>query len=283
MSNERSNNGLKNGTFGRPAGVTTATTGVRTAFLRGAVTALLLLLPVTSHSGEQKSPMRMVKPRELVRTVVAKYTIFQVDQEVGTESVTRTDFDDNSVEFHAKIEMNFTQGSDIYLETNLTVDEGTYFPMSYRSEKKVKQGTAEFDDVTDIDWFANVAVICKRGHAREDTSRITLPTGAAVLDVTAAHHLYPLLFWYDKDLGGVQSFNVFDPNSKRVSSATLRLQTDEKIEVAGEMVTSTRFEFVRDKTTFKIYVDAEGRILKVDQGYMVYELSEKSESGPNGE
>jgi hypothetical protein len=268
MSNGRSSHNPKVRTGGRIAGT---------------AVAALLLLPAISLSGEQKSKMKTVKPRELVRTEVLKYTIFQVDQEVGSESVTRDDYDDNSIVFQSEIEIHFTHGSDMSIETSLTVEEESYFPMRYRMAKRVSQGTNEFDDITDIEWFANVAVIYKNIRTREDTTRITLPTGAVVLDPIAAHHLNLPLFWYNKDLGGTQSFNVLDPNSKTVHSVTLRPQTEETIEVAGETVNVTRYEFINKNSNFKVYVDANDRIVKVDQGYMVYELSEWSENNSKGE
>jgi len=105
-----------------------------------------------------------------------------------------------------------------------------------------------------------------------------LPAGAAVVDMSVAHHMYIPLYWYDTESGGVQNFNIVDPISTKTYPATLRLQTKETIVVNGKDTETERYEFTRDKQTFKIYVDAGGRIVKLDQGFLVYELSEWSES-----
>lgn len=247
-----------------------------------ATVVVLLLVPAFSFSGE-KSKMKTIKPRELARSVALKYRILQADQEVGSESVTREEYNDNSVEFLSEIEIQYTHGSEMSIETNLTLEGDSYFPMRCRMIKRVSQAGKEVDDITDVEWFANVAVIHRSIQARTDTTRITVPTGTVVLDPVAAHHLYLPLFWYNKDLGGTQSYNALDPNSKTMYSVSLRRQADETIEVAGETVAVKRYEFTGRKMNYKLYVDADDRIVKIDQGYMVYELSEWSETNRSGE
>ncbi|MGD8414566.1 MAG: hypothetical protein PVF33_10050, partial [Candidatus Latescibacterota bacterium] len=122
-----------------------------------------------------------------------------------------------------------------------------------------------------------VAVVYKETPTRKDTLRVILPTGAAVNDVNAAHQLGIPIYWYDTEAGGVQSFNVVDPWTAKTITATLRFQTKDTVVVNGVEVETDRYEFVRAPQTFKIYVDDKNRIVKLDQGYFVYELADWSE------
>lgn len=247
------------------------------------VLAALVLFPATSPCGERSGKMKATGTRELIGTVTAKYAIFQADQEIGSESVTRYDYDDNSVVFESKTEMHYTHGAEMYVETTLTSEEESRFPMRYHMTKKMSQGGHDIEDIIDIEWFANVAVVVRTVQGATDTTRLTVPTGTAVFDPVVAYQLYTPLFWYNRDAGGTQSFNTLDPALRAVHTAILKDQTQEEIEIGGETLDVTRYEFDRDRIQFKVYVDVEGRIVKVDQGYLIYVLSEWSESGPHDE
>jgi hypothetical protein len=239
---------------------------------------VLVLIPVTLLAGQSDKKMKRSEPRKLVYSVTSTYNIFQVDKQIGSETVTRNDYSDNTVDFESTITLQLPNGAGVSTKGVLLLEDESYFPMGYNSVRTMMQSGTEFDNGTYIEWFANVALVRRKTPASEDTTHVVLPTGTAVLDVNAAHHLYQLLKWYDFETGGVQGFNVLDPTLARLYSASLRLLAEETITIDGNEFVASRFDFNRNKNTAKVYVDAEKRILKVDQGYMVYELADWSES-----
>ena len=260
--------------------------GMRTVLVRaclGLCGALLLQIPVVDAAAQSQSKMMKIEERRLVRTVHFKFTILQAGNPAGWEDVTRNDYSDNSVQFKSEVLLEFQQGAKTDIRTDLLLEEETFFPLKFEIDRNTKQGDVEFDIGSSIEWFSNVATVCKTSRGAKDTLNVVLPAGAAVVDMNVAHHLYVPLYWYDAASGGVQSFNVVDPISAKSFPATLRLQVSEKTSVNGEEIDTERYEFTRDKLTYKIYVDADGRIVKVDQGFLVYELSEWSENNAGGE
>jgi hypothetical protein len=227
---------------------------------------------------QSQSKMKSVEPRKIVRTVESIYSIFQGEKTAGSEKVTRDDYNDNSVRFRSEIELQFQQDATTILISDMVLEEETFFPISFEMTKKILREDLDVTLATHIEWYSNVAVIHKTTPGGADTSRVILPAGVAVIDINVAHHLFVPLYWYDTDAAGVQSFNVVDPWTTKTISATLRLQTQEMIEVNGSKIETERYEFVRAPQTFKVYVDAKGRIVKLDQGFFMYELSEWSET-----
>jgi len=244
------------------------------------VLAASLSVPAAYGETSQQSQLKMksVEPRKIVRTVELRYSIFQGEKAVGSEKVTRNDYNDNSVRFRSEIELRFQHDVNTILTSDMVLEEETFFPISFEMTKKILREDLDVSLATHIEWYSNLAVIHKTAPGGVDTSRVVLPAGAAVIDINVAHHLFVPLYWYDTDSGGVQSFDVVDPWTTKTVSATLRLQTQETIEVNGSEIETERYEFVRAPQTFKIYVDAKGRIVKLDQGFYRYELSEWSES-----
>jgi len=229
-------------------------------------------------SQQSQSKMKTVEPRKIVRTVESLYSVFQGEKAAGSEKVTRDDYNDNSVRFRSEIELHFQQDVITILNSDMVLEEETFFPISFEITKKILREDLDVTLTTHIEWYSNFAVILKIAPGGVDTSRVILPTGAAVIDINVAHHLFVPLYWYDTAAAGVQSFSVVDPWTTKAIAATLRLQTQETIEVNGAKIETERYEFVRAPQTFKVYVDAKGRIVKLDQGFFVYELAEWSES-----
>lgn len=238
----------------------------------------LVLWPVIAFAGSDGGKMKKTEPRTLVQTVKSTYAIYQVDKEIGKESVTRSSYSDNTVEFKATANMALPNGGGVSTEASLLLEEESYFPIEYHSVRSIEQAGTTFDSQSDIEWYANVAVVHLKSASKDDTTNVVTPTGAAVVDVNLAHHLYQLLKWYDVEAGGVQGFNILDPGLGRLITSSLRLLAKETITVGGEEIVASRFDFNRDRSTFKLFVDGEGRIVKVDQGYMVYELADWTES-----
>jgi molybdopterin converting factor small subunit len=248
------------------------------AALLTAAGVLVLPAVLSGAAGQPATKMKPVERREIVRTVESRYAIYQGDEEVGSETALRNDFNDNSVQFLSESKTELAQGTKTEMKTDLVLEQESFFPMSYEMTKHVVRGDFEYEVHTRIEWFSNVAVAYKTSGGVLDTMRTVLPSGSAVLDMSLAHQLYVPLYWYDLEVGGVQNFNVVDPLTLRQFSATLRLQTGETIVVNGENVETERYEFTRDKQVFKIYVDEGGRIVKLDQGFLVFELAEWSEN-----
>jgi hypothetical protein len=251
--------------------------------LAGFAALALGLLPAVPAGSDQGARMKRIEPRELVRTVSSKYAIFQGGDEIGSEVVTRNDYNDNSVQYQSEVVVKYIHGVEMKMVTDLLLEEESYFPMKYHMTKDMTTAEVVHDMGTDIEWYANVAVFHNESRSVVDTFRVVLPTGTAVIDFNVVHHLYVPLYWYDGDLGGVQGFNVVDPSSRKLSSATLRLQRSDTVTVAGRGITADRFEFTRDKQSSSLHVDADGRIVKFDQGFLVFELTEWSESLVQGQ
>lgn len=250
-----------------------------------AVASALVIAPRASGgtSENAQSQMKKVLPREVVRTVESSYDVYKGEDSIGSEKVTRYDYNDNSVQFRSEVELELQPGLQTKLHTDLVLEEETYFPISFEIAKELKSKDIDATLETSLDWFSNVAVVKKTTPSKTDTSRVVLPTGVAVIDVNVAHLLLVPLYWYDTDAGGVQIFNVVDPWNIKTSQSTLRWQTRDTVEVNGTEVQADRYEFVRTPQTFKVYVDTKGRIVKLDQGFLVYELSDWSERLPGEE
>jgi hypothetical protein len=208
--------------------------------IRTAAVVLLVvsLPPAAGESAQSQTKMKSIEERQLVQTIQWKYAISQAGKQIGSEDVTLSKYSDNTVAFHSEISLQFQTGAITDIETDMVLEEETYFPISFEMTKQMTQGGVEFTLGARYEWFSNVAVIYRTSRGTPDTLQVILPTGAAVFDMSVAHHMYVPLYWYDTESGG----------------------------------------FTRDKQTFKIYVDAGGRIVKLDQGFLVYELSEWSQS-----
>lgn len=217
------------------------------------------------------------QPRQLVRQVTDTYTITQADEEVGREKVVRSDYDDNSIQFDGEIEMRMSHGANIKTVSYLLLEADSHFPLNYTMDRNVQQADMDIEQKTAIEMFSNVAVITWEMQGTEKVLRKTLPTGTAVVDMMAAHHYYQPLYWYNRDEGGIQIFNVLDPLTRQPYSASLRLQQQETVDVGGTQVDTERYEYKRNQLTALVWVDADDRIVKVEQGFMVFLLDNRGE------
>jgi hypothetical protein len=253
--------------------------------LRPAVTAAFLVsavlfpaaLGLAGTSSQPDARMKRIEERQLLRTVASKYTAYQAGEPIGSETVTFNEFNDNSVEFHSESQLDYEHGSATEVESDMVLEEDTYFPLSFEMTKKLTRNAVEINLGTRYQWFSNVAVIYKSRNGVVDTNSVLLPTGAAPVDMSLAYQLYVPLYWYDTEIAGVQKFNVVDPWSARTHSATLRLQAKETIVVNGKDVETSRYVFTRENQNCEIYVDADGRIVKVDEEPLVFELTDWSQ------
>lgn len=247
----------------------------RTAWL--AALALVLAPGISSAVSEQEE-MKQDEPRELIRTVSSSYAITQTGKQIGSETVTRSDYNDNSVTYKAKVLMSPTETVTIVIETELVLEAESHFPISYKTTKEIDQGGNKYTQEMDFELYSNVAVVRSRAGNGENTTRIVLPTGAAFVDANAAHHFYQLLFWYNKDLSGRQTFDTLEPTTKTAGTGVLMLARQENVSVKGEEIPASLYVLERGKRQpANIYVDEDDRIVRVEQNFMVYELTDWSE------
>jgi len=239
------------------------------------VTALVLCTFVSAVLAEVN---REKRPRQLVRAMTFTYSITQADQEIRNETFTRTEYDDNSLHFKATVEMKMTHGADITTSSELLLEEESHYPLEYHVSRNIKQATVEFVQETDIAMVSNVAVIHSVVRGVEQSNRMVLPTGTAIVDMNSVFHFYQPLYWYNREIAGVQSFNVLDPMTKSHYSASLRYQEEETLDIAGLQIQASRYEYTREKISALISVDADGRIVRVEQGFMIFELTDWSEA-----
>lgn len=242
------------------------------------VTVLLLCALCALVSAVFASVNREKRPRQLVRAMTFTYSITQADQEIGNETFTRTEYDDNSLFFKATVKMQMAHGADITTDSELLLEEESHFPLEYHSTRNIKQATVEFTQVADIEMVSNVAMIHSVVRDVEQSTRMVLPTGTAIVDMNSVFHFYQPLYWYNRERAGVQSFNVLDPMTKTHYSASLRYQEEETLDIAGIQTQTSRYEYSRDKIKALISVDADGRIVRVEQGFMIFELTDWSEA-----
>ncbi len=237
-----------------------------------------VLLVCTFVSAVFADVNRQKRPRQLVRAMTYTYSITQADQEIGNETFTRTEYDDNSLFFKATAVMKMTHGADITTSSELLMEEDSHYPLEYRVARNIKQATVDFVQETDIAMVSNVAVIHSVVRGVEQTNRMVMPTGTAIVDMNSVFHFYQPLYWYNRELAGTQSFNVLDPLTKSQYSASLRYQEEETLDIAGMQVQASRYEYTREKISALISVDADGRIVRVEQGFMIFELTDWSDA-----
>jgi hypothetical protein len=174
--------------------------------------------------------------------------------------------------------MSPTETVTIIVDTELVLEAESHFPIRYTTTKEIDQGGSKYTQEMDFEMYSNVAVVCSRTGNNEETTRMVLPTGAAFVDANASHHFYQLLFWYNKDLGGRQTFETLEPTSKMTSTGVFLLATKENVSVQGEEISASLYVLERNRRNpANVYVDDDDRIIRVENNHMVYELIDWSE------
>lgn len=222
---------------------------------------------------------RAAEPKELVRTVTASYKITQSGKDFGSEKVTRREYNNNTVEFVSVVTLVPAEGVEIRLETELVLEAESYFPMSHRLKKNVTQGGSQLTQETEIELFANVAVIRSRRGESEEVEKKILPAGAALVAGNGCYYFYQLIFWYDRNLGGRQTFDIFDLDQETSQPGVLLMAPMDNIEVMGKSTPVVLCVLEREKRKpTEIFLDENDRIVRLDQNFMIYELTDWSET-----
>lgn len=215
-------------------------------------------------------------PREALEVTKSSYVIVQDEKERGTEEIVRTDYNDNKVTFEITQTLSPMPEVQMTQSSEFVVEEESFFPVSYRMTKHIKQSDSEMEMGIDIDMFANVAVMTTKTKMSSGTRKIVVPTGAAFIETGAVYVYYQFLFWYDRDLGGRQNFEVLDVTTGKTSGVVVQLLNQQTVTVGGEDYVADAFLVEREHFNATVFVDADGRIIRVDQNYMYFDLTDWS-------
>lgn len=223
---------------------------------------------------------RQKKPVKLTSTQKTEYRILQDKNQMGTETVEKKVFDNNTIVFVIDATMSYGGGVTMTQHAELTVEEESYFPRALHILKTIAQPNDEkFDHTIDVEMFANVAVVSSELRGTKGGRRVVVPTGVGIADLGVISYLYQALFWYDRASGGNQRFQWLDPISVNVNSGELKLDGDVTITVAGKKTSASVFKVEREKLgPATLWVDKQGTIVRGEQNLFTYELVKKTGS-----
>jgi hypothetical protein len=159
------------------------------------------------------------------------------------------------------------------------VREDSFFPIEYHQDKEVGNEDDQMAMQLDIEMFANVAVVTTGAQKAGAARNVVVSTGAAILETGSVYTYEPFLFWYDRDLGGRQNFDVLDAGTRRPASVVMSLIGQDTVTVDGKRYEADIFQVEREKFDVQIFVDEIGRIIRVNQNFMVFDLVAWSREG----
>jgi hypothetical protein len=214
------------------------------------------------------------RPRRLLETTHMVYRAFQGDEQIGTETVTREVWNDNTLVYRGRIAIKMQAGVAIDEDVDLELEEESRFPRELEMDKTMRQGEQVMEQEVSIELFANVAVVKTKLPTSSETRNVVLPSGTPLVESTIVHHFYPLLFWYDEQRGGRQTFRVFEISRGKPDDIVIRVAQADTVNVLGtpEPVEIYAVEWATHTTHY--YVDVQGRVVRANLGYMRFELEE---------
>jgi len=219
----------------------------------------------------------------LLETTVSSYEIVMAELVVGSESVTRRLYSNNTVAFSAQVNMKPADGVMWDQEVELVLTEDSYFPRRYEMTKVTTHEERRIEQWTALEMVSNVAVVSTRINQSTDTRNIELPAGTPVFETDILHLVHQLLFWYDRGSGGRQRFTVFDPMRGKTNDFVMLLSGVETLEVMGATTEVEVFTLEQGTVTGEYFLDGEGRLVGADLGYLSYQLVETvTESADEG-
>jgi len=244
--------------------------------------AAMIWLPASAARGETPHQRSEASLRS---TLVTEYRIMKQgdkanDVKVGSETVEKKVFNNNTVVFNIVAVMTYGEGVSMTQHIELVLEEESFFPRTLKVEKTVSQGEkGDFDQEISVEMFSNLAVVRSKLGGKESERRIVVPTGIAITDVGVLGYLYQTLFWYDRKLGGKQRFEYLDPVGVAIQSGEMTVDGEETILVMGKKIKTTVFKLVRDKLgPATLWLDADGVIVQGEQNFFKYELVSKKNS-----
>lgn len=143
------------------------------------------------------------------------------------------------------------------ITSSLTTDTvGT--PSAYQLH--VKEGGARAVDLRAVARAGRLTSLVTLRAGDESMREFPLTTGKSlVVDAGVLNHLYFVAL--AKNPG---TYQVIEPRAAKSGSATLSAKGLEPIEVAGRSVTATHYSLAFGPTRYEFWVDASGRLLRVD-------------------
>lgn len=212
------------------------------------------------------------KVREAVGTTRADYIINRQGEEVGSESIVRTDYNNNSVSFTVHNQLNPSKDTHMDEKVEFTVVEESFYPLKYEMTKDIKQGDSGISMQSSIEMFANVAVMTTKSAEAEGTRRVVLPTGTGFVETGTIYSYEQFLFWYDRDLGGRQSFNAVDVSNGKEETIIVNLIAQDTLRVQGMDTSVDVYKVQRKAFDVTLYVDPNSRVVQVEQNFMTWKL-----------
>jgi hypothetical protein len=218
----------------------------------------------------------------LLETTVTRYDILHSGERAGYESVTRRVYSNNTLTLDAEVELVLPEGGRWDTETKLVLEEDSYFPRSYEIKKRMgnEERTAEYQ--ARMEMVANVAVLSTRVNDKTETHNVVVPVGTPVFDTGVLNLVHQLLFWYDRRTGGRQRFTAFDPMTGKTNDLVMLLTGADTVDVMGESTEVEVFQIEQGVVTGKYFVDADGRLVGADLGFLSYTLSDEETVAGDG-
>jgi hypothetical protein len=239
-----------------------------------AIIGAVVLVAATALAALADRPQK--KPREAMAVTQSAYVVIQNGEEKGTENIIRTDYNDNTVTFQIKQTLSPVPQVNMEQDTELILEEESFFPVAYHMQKRIEQGDSKMQMEIDVEMFANVAVVTTSTGAQSGTRNIVVPTGAALIETGVVYVYHQLLFWYDRDLSGRQNFEVLDVSTGKPGNVVVQFLNQQTVNVGGQDYVADAFRVEREAFDATVFVDADGRIVRVDQNYMNFDITEWS-------
>ena len=238
---------------------------------------LLGLSGLVVSAARAESPMHHKVPVRLLSTVHASYRLVQQGEKIGMESIDRRTYDNNTVTYDMAGTARLA-GALFSKNSNLVLDEESYFPRSFRSDQTILRQEDTTSISFTVDMFSNVAVVGSEMRGRTDSRRLVVPVGIPIVEVGAVYSWYEILFWVDSTSRERQRIQWLDPQRGVVEDGEIFFSGEQTIDVLGKKTPVTVFKAERERLgAAALYVDAAGRIVRCEQNVTVFELVEWTE------
>jgi len=222
-------------------------------------------------------------PRAAVHVLRATYDVYQNNEVKGYENIERTSYNDNTITFDVEYQLKPTEAVTAHQSVEMFLREDSYFPLRFHEEKNIDQQGSTMSLAIDIEMVSNVAVYTTTSPNNTGTRNIVVPNGTAFVETGVVYIYYPFLFWYDNDRGGRQNFDVLDVGGGRLKSVVMEHLPSQTITVGGQEYEADLYLVERDRYNVNLFVGDDGRILRVEQNYMRFDLTSWSlEGGDSG-
>jgi hypothetical protein len=253
----------------------------------------LLLLLALSWSADLPAVSRERTSATLTRTRSAVYKLYQLMSsdttlaEIGTETFTIRNYDDNTIVIDGELEMNYGliggPSESLRLKSRLEVEEESLFPRRYEMTKLARG----VDQELKIEMVSNVAVIDYRMNKNQENVNRVVSNGTMIVEASQLSQRWLLLQRFADGGSGKLSMTVFDPILKRESSAVLDYQGEKTVAIRGETGAFKLFQLVIEKSpAMQLYVDDTGMIAQADNGaqrFVLVDFSDETVQGSSGD